>query len=250
MRAFRSALALLTRLPGGLHPDGDQALGRALPWFPAVGVVVGLLTALVYVPLAEVLPPLTAAALAVGFSAVVTGGFHEDGVADTADALAGGRDAAERLRLLKDPRHGTFGVLALVVVTLVKVSALASVSGAVAVAALVAAGALGRSATVAVLGWTTPVGAGGLGQSYRRSLTGQDLGLALGLGAAVGTLALGPLLLPTAALVGAAAWAVAWWAGRRIGGTTGDVLGAAEQAGECAVLVLVSAIAPGTVWFA
>lgn len=248
----RQALSFLTRLPGGAHPERAEDLAAAVPWFPLIGVLVGALGAAVYVPLAEVVPPLTAAALAVGLAALITGGFHEDGFADSLDALSGGRDVAHRLEILKDSRHGTFGVLGLVVLTLVKVTSLAALDGGVAAAALIAAGALGRTGAVGVMGWAPPADGAtpGLGASYLRGLSSQGVVAGLALGLVVGTLALGPLVVVAVALVAAGAAVVAAWARRRIGGVTGDLLGAAEQVGECAVLVLLAGVAPDRVWFA
>jgi adenosylcobinamide-GDP ribazoletransferase len=240
----RYALAFLTRLPGGSHARTAEDLAAAVTWFPAVGALVGLLVAAVHVPLAGPLPALSAAAIAVGVAALVTGGFHEDGFADSLDALAGGRDVEHRLAILKDSRHGTFGVLGLVVLTLVKVSALAALDGAVAVAALVAAGSLGRAGAVGLMGLAPPASGSGLGASYLRALTpGRVIG-GVALGVALGTAALGTLVLPAVGLVAAGAAAVALWARRRIGGVTGDLLGAAEQVGECVVLLLVAGVAP------
>jgi adenosylcobinamide-GDP ribazoletransferase len=246
---LRFALAFLTRLPGGAHPADSAELARAVPWFPVVGLVVGLATAAVYVPLAALVPPLTAAAIAVGFAALITGAFHEDGVADSFDALAGGRDVEGRLQVLKDPRHGTFGVLALVVVTLVKVTALGSLGGEVAAAALVGAATLGRTGVVGVMAFAPLAAGGGLGASYARSIDTHQVLLALGGGVVIGSLALGPGILPALALVALGGALVAAWAVRRIGGITGDLLGAAEQVGECAVLVLLAGVAPAALWF-
>lgn len=250
MNGFRLALAFLTRLPGGAHPDDSAAVSRGVAWFPAVGAVVGSIVAIVYVALDAVVPATTAAALAVGAAAVVTGALHEDGFADSLDALSGGRDAQHRLEILRDSRHGTFGVLGLVVLTLVKVSALASLDGSAAAAALIAAGALGRGGAVGVMGWAHPASGEGLGASYLRSLRRQDVIAGLGLALLVGVLSLGAVVAVAAALASAGAVVVALWARRRIGGVTGDVLGAAEQVGECVVLVLMSALAPEAVWFA
>lgn len=248
MDGLRYALAFLTRLPAGTHPGDAARLASGVPWFPVVGALVGGLVAVVYVPLAVVLPPLTAAAVAIGWSALVTGALHEDGFADSLDAL-GGRDAAHRLEILKDSRHGSFGVLGLVLLTLVKVTALAALTGGVAVAALVAAGALGRGVAAGLLDWAPAAAGQGMGASFVRAVSRPQVLSALGAAAVIGVLALGPLVLPAVGLVAAGAVVVAHWAQRRIGGVTGDVLGAAEQVAECAVLVLVAGVAPTHVWF-
>ena len=108
MIGFRHALAFLTRLPTGAHPEDETAIGRSVPWFPVVGSLVGAATGLVYLGLDDVIAPSTAAIVAVAVGAVITGGLHEDGLADTFDGL-GGPDPARRLEIMRDSRIGTFG---------------------------------------------------------------------------------------------------------------------------------------------
>jgi adenosylcobinamide-GDP ribazoletransferase len=247
---FRVALRFLTRLPGGAHPSDAAGLAVAVPWFPVIGALVGGAVGASYVGLLAVgVPALTAAMVAMGFSALLTGGFHEDGFADSLDALGGGADPERRLEILKDSRHGTFGVLGLVVLTMVKASALATLTGSAAVAAVVAAGAMGRGGALGLMGWAPPARGEGLGASYLSAVSRQDVVIGLCVALVVGGLTLGPGVLAAAALVALGALAVAVWAQRNIGGISGDLLGAAEQVGECAVLVLVAALGPGAVWF-
>lgn len=242
MTQFRCALAFLTRLPGGRHPDSPSDLTRAVPWFPVVGGVVGALGAGMYVGALELVGPLPAAALAFALTALVTGGFHEDGLADSLDGLAGGWDREQRLEILEDSRHGTFGVLALVLVSIVKISALATLAGWAAAGALVAAHVGGRAGAVALMGVAPTAREVGLGADYTRSLrpiptiAGSCIGVAV-------LVAVFQAWTPVAivAVVGGVA-IVGFWAGRKIGGVTGDVLGAAEQVGECAVLLAASAV--------
>ncbi len=246
MRSLRMAWAFLTRMPGGAHPVDESELRCAVPWFPVVGAAVGAMGAALYVALLEtpgdVLSPFTAAALTFMVTALATGGFHEDGLADSFDALAGGRDAAHRLRILKDSRHGTFGVLALVTVTLIKVAALSDLSGWNAAAALVVAHGGGRSAAVVLMGIAPVARPDGLGADYARRLPRGVPTLAF----AFGGILLAGLFGPWAGVVVAAllvtVGGVGVWAWRRIGGVTGDLLGAAEQVAECVILVSAGAL--------
>ena len=111
---FLSAVQFLTRLP--LPDPGweDGRLDRAVKWFPLVGVVVGAVAAVATVLAALVLPVPLIVLIAMGVAVLVTGALHEDGLADTADGLGGGRDIPHRLKIMKDSSIGTYGALALI----------------------------------------------------------------------------------------------------------------------------------------
>ena len=244
--SLRAAWACLTRLPGGAHPHDDRGLGRSVPWFPAVGAVVGALSGAVYWALHGPLGPPLAAVLAVVASAAATGGFHEDGLADTADAL-GGSTRARRLEIMKDSRVGVFGVLALVLSALVRVLAVSSLAPVDGLVALVAAHMLGRATAVAMMGAAPAVNDTGLGHSYAAHLPRAWTVVAVVVSAAVAA----SLGLPGAvSLAAAAAGAVLVWviARRAFGGTTGDVLGAVEQVAEMAVLLSVASLVADHGW--
>lgn len=247
MNGLRLAGSFLTRLPVGaarepVLADPDRALARAVPWFGVVGAVVGGLTALAYAAAHWALPPLPAAFVAVAVAVVVTGAFHEDGLADSADALWGGYEPERRLAILKDSRHGTFGVAALVLGLGLRVSLLAALGPASAAGALVAAGALGRGAAIVLMTTTAPARAEGLGASYVHAL--KPLAAAVGLAAAV---ALGAAGLAGWVVVAVPVALLTTWTARRLavtklGGVVGDVLGAAEQLAELAVLMVAVAV--------
>jgi adenosylcobinamide-GDP ribazoletransferase len=184
-----------------------------------------------------------AAAVAVLLGVLVTGAFHEDGLADTADAVAGGWTVERRLEILEDPRQGSYGVAALSGTLILRIVSVAVLAPAAAFAGLVAAHALGRGAAVVAMGFVPVARADGLGADYarsvgtRRSLAGGVVAIALAV-TTTGWWA-GPLALTAA--VGALA--VVRVAVKAFGGITGDVLGAVEQVGECLVLVVVSGLA-------
>lgn len=247
MTGPRVAWAFLTRLPGGTHPRDGRAMAAAVPWFPAVGLVVGGLLGLAWLGLVEIIAPTTAAVLVVALGAVLTGAFHEDGLADTADSF-GGYDVERRLSIMRDSRIGTFGALALVVGTALKVVALARLDGTDGFVALVLAHGLGRVAALGVM-WAGPEArpdglAAAAADIPRRAVAG------LGVVALVAALAVGPsTALAAGVLVLLAVSAVAV-ARRAYGGTTGDVLGAVEQLGEIVVLTIAAEMAadPGWLW--
>ena len=244
--SLRRAWAFLTRLPGGAHPGDERELGRSVPWFPVVGAVVGALSGTVYWALHGALGASLAAVLAVAVGAIATGGFHEDGLADTADAL-GGSSRERRLEIMKDSRVGVFGVLALVLSTLVRVFAVSSLAPVDGLIALVVAHMLGRTMAVATMGVAPAVAGAGLGHSYTAHLPRTWTAVAV-LASSAAAVSLG---LPGAvSLAAAAAGALLVWvvARRAFGGTTGDVLGAAEQVVEMAVLVSAAALAADHGW--
>lgn len=236
MRGPVVAAAVLTRLPvPGRGPlPGD--LSRAVPWFPVVGAVVGGVVGGVYLLLDRALAPLPAAVVAVAAGIVLTGAFHEDGLADTCDGL-GGRTRADRLAAMADPRVGTFGVLALVVSVLARSGALASLPAGEALPLVVAVHAAARGVVAGALALAPAARPDGLAAvlvAETRPWRGV-VGLAVGVVAAVGLLgpAAGPLLLAAAGAGGLVVAAAV----RRLGGITGDVLGAGEQAAEIGALL-------------
>ena len=187
-----------------------------------------------------------AAVLAVAAGVIATGGFHEDGLADTADAL-GGSTRERRLEIMKDSRLGAFGVLALVLSTLVRVFAVSSLAAVDGLVALVVAHTVGRSTAVATMGLVPAAGGTGLGHSYTEQLPRAWTAVAVIATSAVAA-SLG--LAGAVALLGAAAGAVAVGlvARRAFGGTTGDVLGAIEQVAEMAVLVSAAGLVATDGW--
>lgn len=234
-----AAFALLTRLPVTTR---DAPSPRAAWAWPVAGAAVGALAALAAsAALALSLPAGTAAALALLTAALLTGGLHEDGLADTADGLMGGRSKDRRLEIMKDSRIGSYGTLALLLVTLIRWSALtALVAAGQHWAALLAAGALSR-APMAVLITALPNARGtGLAHLTGRPPRNALLG-ALIIAAAFAFLATGLTLVPMALAIAATTALLARAASRLIGGQTGDILGASQQLAEAAALSLAAA---------
>lgn len=239
MRHFWVALQFLTRLPtpalAGFESDW---IARAVPCFPLVGWLVGALAGAVFWGVSQWLPGWPAAVAALAAGLLVTGGFHEDGLADTADGLGGGLTRERRLAIMKDSRLGSYGALALWAVLSFKAALLAGMAPRAGALALVLAGGGARALVAPVMA----------GMAYARDpaeaklkpapqgVRGWEAGLALLLGAApVLILARGSGLVG----LGLAALAVLWLARtarRLIGGWTGDVLGACEVLAEAGLL--------------
>lgn len=235
-----AAFSLLTRLP---VPASQGAPSPRAAWaWPVAGAAVGALAALATTAaLALSLPAGVAAALALLVAALLTGGLHEDGLADTADGLMGGQTRERRLEIMKDSRIGSYGTLALLLVTLIRWSALtALVSTGHHLAALIAAGALSR-APMAVLIATLPNARGtGLSHLTGRPPHGAVIG-ALAIAASFALLATGVTLIPMLLAAAGTTAAIAHAARKRIGGQTGDILGASQQLAEAAALSLAAA---------
>ncbi len=217
----------------------------AVPWYPFVGALIGAMVGGVAAGLLHLVPPLVAASVAVMIGVLVTGAFHEDGLADVADAFAGGWTPAERLRILKDPLHGSYGVAAMCGSIVIRVACIASfgVSPAVAFAAVLAAHALGRCAAVTLICVVPPATTDGLGAVNRAGVSVGLCAAGVTAGVAIAAVAtgwwVGPFVLAT--VVGSTT--VAWLALRKIGGVNGDVLGTAEQVVECLVLITATGLA-------
>jgi adenosylcobinamide-GDP ribazoletransferase len=239
-----AAVQFLTRVPVRLRGAPAAAdLGGAVVWFPVVGALVGAVAGAIAYFAEDLVGSAVAAALAVLIGVLITGAFHEDGLADFADAVAGGSTPERRHEILGDPRLGTYGVAALAGSIVLRIVCVAAVPPAAALGGLAAAHALGRGAAVGAMGWAPVARADGLGAAAaggvdgRRALTGA--GIAVGLAALTTGWWVGPF---TAAAVASTLMVLAI-ARRTLGGITGDVLGAIEQVGECAVLVTVTALA-------
>ncbi len=238
-------VATLTRIPLRHGSVGaPQTLAQAAWAFPLVGLVVGLVGGAIYAAASSVgLSLWVAATLAVGAEILTTGGFHEDGLADVADGFGGGRDRDAKLAIMRDSRVGAFGVLALALAIALRVGALVALARPAAVlSALVAAGALSRAAIVWAMVLAGPARHDGLGAAAGRAEPAVAVVATVLAGVAM-ALITGVAGMFVAGAVGiGAGLAVLWLAVRQIGGTTGDVYGAIQQAAEIAALLALSRV--------
>jgi adenosylcobinamide-GDP ribazoletransferase len=243
VKGLRTAASFLTRVPFDRGTAERPDLAGSLPWFPVIGGLLGLGLAGAYAGILQVLPAFPAAAITLGISLLLTGALHEDGLADTADALGGGRTREEVLSILKDPAHGTYGVLAIVMSLALRISALATLDGWTALAVLPGAHALSRGAVVGLLGIVSPATDEGLGASFVSALTPRETAAALGTALLIGAASLGGWVTVAAPVAATCSFGVGLVAVRRIGGITGDLLGAAQQASEIFVILIGAAVA-------
>lgn len=237
---FAAALAFLTRLPVARQVVFDaKDVGRAARWFPLVGALIGAVYVVALWLLIPIFPPLVVAVIIVVIEAIITGGLHFDGVADTADGFGGGRTAEDVLRIMKDHAIGAYGAIALILVIGMKIATItALIDAGRAGYALLLAPVVGRWSAVllsATENYARPAG------SPTRYVGRTELIVAtvIAISAAAGLDSWRGIAAFVLVAAGSAWWA--WRCRRRIGGVTGDTLGAAIEVAECIVLLTYAA---------
>lgn len=234
LRLALVAVGYLTRLPlPGWVGHGAWGLDRAARYFPLAGLLVGAAGALVLAAARMGLPPLAAAGLALAAMAALTGALHEDGLADTLDGLGGGWTRDDALRIMKDSRIGAYGAAGLVLALGVKAALMADLPA----VTLLASGAASRLApvcTMAVLPYARQGDASARAAPVAAGQGGLAVAALLGLPP---LLLLGWRALPALALAAALTALMGLWVRCRLGGWTGDTLGAVQQAVELGVLM-------------
>lgn len=234
LRLVLTAIQYFTRLPVPRWTGySERRLNDAVRYFPLVGILVGLVAGLVFVLALTVFPQPVAVLLAMVAGILLTGCFHEDGLADACDGLGGGWDKRQALAIMKDSRIGSYGVLGLAFALALKFAALSALPAARFLAVAVAAHAFSRFMAVSVMATQRYVRDD---DSARARPVAQSISSA-GLACAA-LFALAPLAwLGSAGIAGAAGalalrLAAARYLYHRIGGYTGDCLGAVQQITE------------------
>ena len=237
-----SAMGFLTRLPvPGWVGWAEDRMIRASRYFAVTGALVGLAGGLVWWLAGLALPAMVAAGLAVAAMLLLTGALHEDGLADCADGLGGGKTGEEALEIMRDSRIGSYGALALVFSVGLRWAALAALAPASGVLALAIAGGIGRAMMVPATALASYARREGLGSSVAGGAGGIEVAAALGTALVLGVVG-GWAGLLALVLAMAVAGAFLFYMVRRVGGYTGDGLGAMSQLGEItAMLVLAGA---------
>ncbi|QBI21393.1 adenosylcobinamide-GDP ribazoletransferase [Egibacter rhizosphaerae] len=241
VRLTAVAFQFLTRLPVPAVPVGPGDLRRAMGAFPLVGVAVAAIGVAVRMGGETVWGPFVGTVLGMLAMVLATGAFHEDGLADTADGLWGGWTPEQRLEIMRDSRLGTYGTVALVGVLLVKIALLAGLDWMGFARAVLAGAVLGRASTLVAAAWLPAAGASSAGDVAGRA-TGRGA-LAAAVLALLAAFAGGGRWAPALLAVGVA---VTWLGGRllraRLGGITGDGLGAINLLVDVAVIAAVAGL--------
>lgn len=243
VRDLRIAVLFLTRLPVGRIAGLESGSLAGAAWaFPLAGLIVGgIAGGVLYGVAGTDISPLGCALAALAVQAFVTGALHEDGLADVADGI-GGHDRDRTLEIMRDSRIGTYGVLALIFSVGLRTVMIAGIPGpGLALAVMIAAAMFSRGVLPAVMHWMTPARPDGLSKN-----AGTPDRVLVMVSAAIGAVALFTLLPLSVALAAVllavlAGGAVCRWAYVRLGGQTGDVLGAVQQVTEIAVYVAAAA---------
>jgi len=243
MSSFALAWQFLTIIPLRKRTAEvtPQLLGQSMAFYPTVGLLLGFLLGLAHWGFSYAFPRILADGLVLILLVVLTGAFHLDGLADTLDGLATGKTPEERLRIMKDHHVGTFGVVGLILVLGLKFLALTSLPDHIFSKALLVSLILSRWSMVQ-LTYRAPYARpdGGLGLPFKENLKKKEMVIA-----SLSSLALSSLILR---FWGAMLWLAVGFLTllfqaffqKRIGGITGDILGAANEANEVFVLILVS----------
>jgi adenosylcobinamide-GDP ribazoletransferase len=240
VKAFLAACRYLTAVPLPRASDPSD-LGPAAGWFPPIGFALGGILALAGLGADVILPPTVAAVVLVALWAALTGGLHLDGLGDALDGLGGAFDREEALRLMRTGGIGAYGAAGIVLVLALKMAVLGNLPQDLLWRGLVLAPGLGRAAPLLLARLCPPARTDGAGQAFALGVRAPALAIAgvVSIVAAVGLLGTWGIVPLLATAIGAAVFAVylRW----RLGGLTGDCLGALVEATEALVLLVLVA---------
>ncbi len=240
IQKFLLALSFFTRIPVGKQDFGSLTLANSIAAFPIAGALIGAVEGGFYLSMLGLgLPTIISAWLAVGFHLLLTGGLHEDGLADTADGLASGRDKEQKLAIMKDSRIGSYGVLALVTIISLRANIIADFTSGFTTLLIFIATAAGSRAFLALFMYNIEYArASGLAVTAGKP-SRNDILTTILLGSIV--------LLVTSHIVATIAAAITlaviyviikYITIKNFGGITGDTLGASQQISEIGLLIV------------
>lgn len=232
---LKVALAFLTRIP--INHGPQISLRRSAALFPLIGAFIGLIGGLVFYLSSAILPPLVSASISILVTVAITGAFHLDGLADICDGLIGGWNREERLKILKDSRHGTYGVAAISLQLILQVCLLSALSPRDGLFTLIVLHTLSRLVPIFLMLIPATSGHDGMGASVSREIGAREplVGSLITVLLIAPIMGLNFLLLSVILLLTLSIFAL--WVIRKIGGMVGDAFGAGEQISETMILV-------------
>jgi adenosylcobinamide-GDP ribazoletransferase len=246
MKDFLQALSFLTILPfGKISPSEDKELARSMAFFPLAGLVIGLLLAIGYCLLSLILPKPVTLWLTIGLLALLTRGLHLDGFADTIDGLACGGPKEKILEVMRDSRIGAFGVISLIFLIGAKYLALDKISPQSIPYSLMLMAVMGRNSMVLVC-YRSPYARSdeGLGKPFTENLGSREIVLASASAFGIALLLMG--VKGVSVFLGMGIFSLGYRAFfiKKLGGVTGDILGAADELAELLCLLLLIILEP------
>lgn len=244
IQKFLLALSFFTRIPIGKQEFGSLTLAQAVAAFPIVGAVIGLLDGGFYLAmLALGLPHNISAWLTIGFHLLLTGALHEDGMADTADGLASGRDRSQKLAIMRDSRIGSYGVLALITIISLRANIIAGFTGNFTTLLIFITTAASSRAFLAFLMYNLQYArdSGLAVRAGKPSFSDTLIAIALGIAALLLTDEILATLIAIFTIT-IIYITIKYITSKNFGGITGDTLGASQQISEVALLLVFLAV--------
>ena len=239
MQAFLVALGFLTRIPvPGNSKFDSHTLSRSIIFFPIVGGIIGAVTAGLYLISEPFLPRSVISVLIVALPIFITGGIHFDGLLDTCDGLFSGRSRERSLEIMRDSRVGSMGVIAGILGVMLRYSILLELPGAMLPLLLIAQAIAGRWVMAIALHFFPYARKDGLGQGFTAEKRIINITLSSILALLIIFLTNGAAGILIALMVVGLSLLIACWVVRKIGGLTGDVYGALNEAAENLFLLL------------
>lgn len=244
MELFWLAMGFFTRIPiPSVTPYSEERMNRAGRYFPLVGMLVGFLVYLGYCVISLFLPLEVAVLLAMVLSVLITGAFHEDGLADMADGIGGGMTIERRLTIMKDSRLGTYGTITLSLALLLKWQLLVALLGSGLVSPaliLISAYTLSRAVAVTLIYDMNYVnesdGSKSKPLAQKQTLSEFWCAIAIGVTPLLWLNGYSSMFIVTAMIVLRSIFKI--WLNKRLGGFTGDCLGAVQQIAEITIYIV------------
>lgn len=237
LKGFFLQVRFLTRVPvPGKHEFDEDLFARSMALSPLVGLIIGLISALILLPFHRSDLYYTGIVIVLVTEIIITGGLHFDGLADTCDGLFSNRPGKEMLKIMKDPRLGTNGALGIILVILLKLAIMLSLNREEIIFTIIMMPAVSRMNILWSAGTSTYARKSGLGKSTIDHTGFREIALATGITAIPGYFFLGLNVIPAIALPALFAVLFARYASGKIGGITGDVLGAVIELSEAVYL--------------